>query len=390
MKQPLRPMNRPPMPADAADAAAPHAAAPAAPAAPAAGAAPPLGMTTGAIVYAFKEQPASALAVPLQRLLYEASPLPDQDTKGLCQVPGFYMGEYRVTSDPAADPKSLTLVPTLDLSPVQIEQLQQQDNATWVLYEVMPTDSHEALGGLNAEQLRLLMEAPADLPPEKYELLIDEYVRDQTRASEMDPPERKWMRVKFLKPHSVDVDVQTPTRLPGAAYDPSGRSVTGTLQQNAATEFQKGDEAAFDFETAQELIGQGIAEQVEPVYQRRLRDYAEHFRGLARDFELIDRQVATAQEDLKKLTDSVTGLREQIAFQTEQQKLLTEDRDGFNRERTVITEYRGALEEQWNALRRDLSRIYRANKQVVQQRELPGRGARRTLPPATRPTSLIR
>ncbi len=352
---------------------------------------PPLGMGTGAIVYAFKEQPSRGLAGPLQRLLYEGSPLPEQDTKGLCQVPGFYMGEYRVTIDPAADPKSITLTPTLNLSPAQIEQLQQQDTATWVLYEVMPTDSHEALQGLTSEQMRLLLETPAGLTPEKYEQLIDEYVRDQTRASEMDPPERKWMRVKFLKPHAVEVDVQTPTRLPGVAYDPSGRSIEGTLQQNATTEFQEGDEATLDFETAQELIGKGIAEQIEPVYVRRLRDYAESFCAFARNFEVIDRQLATAQEDLKKLTDAATGLREQIGFQTDQKKLLTEDRDGFNRERTVITEYRGVLEAQWTALRRDLSRIFRANKQVVQQQERPAdRGARRENLPLTQPPSRVR
>ncbi len=116
----------------------------------------------------------------------------------------------------------------------------------------MPIDSHEALQGLTADQIRMLLEAPENLPAEEYEQLIDEYVRDQTRASDTDPPERKWMRIKFLQPHTIEVDVQAPTPLPDTSYDPSGRSVEANLQQNKATEFQKDDEAVMDFLTAQD------------------------------------------------------------------------------------------------------------------------------------------
>ena len=223
--------------------------------------------------------------------------------------------------------------------------------------------------GITAEQVQLLLEKPEDLPQQAYEQLIDEFVRDQTRATEMDPPERKWMRVKFLDSYAVDVDVQTPTPLPDSPYDPSGRSIEGTLQQNAPTQFQKGDEAVLDFETAQALINDAVAEQVEPLYQRRLRDYAEYFRAFAREFEAIDRQIATAQGDVDKLNEALNGLREQTAFRSQQKTDLTEDRDGFNRERHGDYRIpRKVLEEQWSALRRDLSRLYRANKQIVQER----------------------
>ncbi len=139
-------------------------------------------------------------------------------------------------------------------------------------------------------------------------------------------------------------------------------------------------------------MNQGIAEQIEPVYHRRLRDYAEYFRSFAREFEAIDRQVTTAQERPGKINDSVQSLRDQIAFRDDQQKKLTEDQAGFDRERTVITEYRGVLEEQWNAVRRNLSRLYRANKQIGQQAagQLIGRGAKRLRTPPSRPISLIR
>jgi hypothetical protein len=363
---------------------------PAEAAAPAAGPAP-LGLTTGAIVYAFKEQPITDVPPALRQMLYEGSHLPEQDTKGLCRLPAFYMGEYRIISDPAANPSSIEMTPTIPLGPSQLEQLQQDDGATWVVYEVIPVDSHEALQGLTAAQMQMLLPAPEDFPAPRYEQLIDEYVRDQARANETDPPERKWMRVKFLNAHTIDVDVQTPTPLPDSAYDPSGRSIEATLQQDKPTQFAKGDEAVLDFETAQDLVNQGIAEQVEPVYERRLRDYAEYFRNFARESEATDRQIATAQEDLSRINESLSKLQQQIAFRADEQKKLTQDREGFNRELQVISDYRGALEQQWNAIRGNLSRLYRANKQIVQQEMQPaGRGAQRRAPAETRAISVVR
>lgn len=359
-------------------------------AAPAAAGAAPLGLGTGALVFAFKEQPLNTLPAELRAMLYEESQLPEQDVKGLCRLPTVYMGEYRITSDPAANPSTIELTPNLPLSEAQIEQLQQDDGATWALYEVMPVDSHEALQGFTAEQMQMLLPAPENLPAPQYEQLVSEYVRDQTRANETDPPERKWMKIKFLQAHSVDVDVQTPTPLPDTAYDPSGRSIEATLQQDKPTQFAKGDEAILDFETAQELVNQGIAEQVEPIYQRRLRDYAESFRSFAREFEAIGRQLTTAQEDLDRINESVSSLRQQIAFRADQGKKLAQDRDGFNREREVIANYRGVLEQQWNTIRRDLSRLYRANKQIVQQETRAGdRGAQRQPPTETRAISVV-
>ena len=44
---------------------------------------------------------------------------------------------------------------------------------------------------------------------------------------------------------------------------------------------------------------------------------------------------------------------------------LSADRDGFNMERTVISEYRTALEGRWKEVLGELSRLYRANKQLV-------------------------
>jgi len=194
---------------------------------------------------------------------------------------------------------------------------------------------------------------------------IDAFVRQGLRASDMDPPDRKWMRVRFTQATVLDVDVQEPTSLPDTPFDPSGRSISDNLRQNEQSKFRPNDVVLLDFATAQEYINQGIAEEIEPIYQRPLRDFETIFRNSAGEIDTINRQIAVAQEDLTKLDGATTNLGQQIAFFTEQERRLTEDRDGFSMEREVVSEYRSALENRWKEVLSELSRLYRANKQLV-------------------------
>lgn len=336
-------------------------------AAAAAGPAKPLGLQSNAIVFAFQETPIAGLPQPIQQILFGEDPLPRNDRSGSCRIPTFYLGEFKVTNDPQAQPTTITLAPTLPLTELQIEQLENAD-ATWVLYEMLPVDSHEAFEGLTKEQMEALIPPWSEdgQPDENYAPLIDAFVRDNTRASDMDPPERKWMRIRFTaSPDVLEVDVQEPTSLPDTSFDPSGRSISDSLRQNEPTKFEQNDVVELDFATAQEYINQGVAEAIEPIYRRPLRDFERIFRYTAGEVDSLDRQIAVAQVDLTKLNESITNLRQQIAFFTEREQQLTTDRDGFNMERTVITEYRTALEEQWKEVLDELSRLYRANKLLV-------------------------
>ena len=339
----------------------------------------PLGLQQNAIVFAFKEAPIGMLPQPVQELLYGDDPLVERDTKGFCKVPAFYLGEFKVSSDPQVDPTSVTLVPTLPLKQSQIDQL--EEGSTWVLYEVLPVDSHVFLQGLSPEQLQVWL-PPMTEDQERYSTILDEYVRDQTQASDMDPPARKWMKVKFTEAKAdIEVDVSEPTSLPDAPFDPSGRANADDLRQLDKAQFAKGDEVVLDFFTAQEFISQGIAEAVEPIYVRRLRDYERFFRANASQIDATTREISVTEDDLAKLNDALTDLRSQVSFVTNQRQRLTEDRDGFNMELAVIQQYRQALEEQWKTLLSDLSRLYRANKQQV-RRQVPAGGvapARRSL-----------
>ena len=333
----------------------------------AAGPGKPLGLLSNAIVFAFQETPIASLPEPIQQVLFGENTLPQQDRKGLCRIPTYYLGEFKITNDPQAEPTTITLTPTLPLTELQIEQLENPD-VTWVLYEMLPVDSHEVFDGITKEQMEAILPPWSEdgQPDEVYNALIDAFVRHNLRASDMDPPERKWMQVRFTQAaNPLDVDVQEPTSLPDTPFDPLGRSISDNLRQNEQTKFQPNDVVLLDFATAQEYINQGIAEAIEPKYQRPLRDFERFFRNSAGEIESINRQIAVAQEDLTKLDDSVAKLQQQIAFFTDQEQRLSVDRDGFNMERTVITEYRTALEARWKEVLSELSRLYRANKQLV-------------------------
>ncbi|MDG2384180.1 MAG: hypothetical protein P8N76_21095 [Pirellulaceae bacterium] len=325
----------------------------------------PLGLQQNSIVFAFKEAPIAQLPQPLQQLLYGDDPLVKNDKQGFCKVPDFYLGEFKVTNDPQADPNTVKLEPNLPLDKSQIEQL--QEGSSWVLYEVLPIDSHEATQGLTPEQLQLWL-PPMMEDQDRYQAVLDQYVRDQTQANDMDPPERKWMKVKFTESKSdIDVDVSEPTSIPDAPFDPSGRANADDLRQFESVGFAKGDEVVVDFSTGQEFINQGIAELVEPIYVRQLRDYERFFRANVNQIDASRREIGVTNTDLDKLNQALADLRSQIQFVTNQRQLLTEDRDGFKMELAIIQQYQQALEQQWKTLLSDLSRLYRANKQQMRQ-----------------------
>ena len=122
-----------------------------------------------------------------------------------------------------------------------------------------------------------------------------------------------------------------------------------------------------DFSTGQEFINQGIAELVEPIYVRQLRDYERFFRANVNQIDASRREIGVTNTDLDKLNQALADLRSQIQFVTNQRQLLTEDRDGFKMELAIIQQYQQALEQQWKTLLSDLSRLYRANKQQMRQ-----------------------
>lgn len=396
-----------------AEGGAAPVAAPPAPAGPANG----HGIELNAVVYAFKQAPLGSLPAPLRRVVSmapkavdlsagegseetgdtdassdgdaagdataeegdaEASVASDdageagEGATGVegCPVPVYFMGEYRVVASPDANPGALTLEPTIPLSESQIKQL-EDPQASWVLYEVMPADDHDVFQGLTVEQLRLLISPEGVADEGAYNALLQEYVRDMKPATEQDAPERKWMRVKFTKEEAVDVDVEVAgdagQPLQDSLFDPSGRTLNPELRQGEKTTFREGDEAILDFAAAQNLISQGKAEAAGTIYARRLRDYARLSHAQSATLNQLQLQISMAEQDLSKLDETITAQQQELAFLTDRQAKFTADRDGLANELKVLQQYRETVESHLGKLRTELSRLYRTNRQLVNQ-----------------------
>ena len=104
-------------------------------------------------------------------------------------------------------------------------------------------------------------------------------------------------------------------------------------------------------------------------YVRQLRDYARQFRINAGQIDAAERQNASLLALSQKLTQQSADLQAQIVVVEERRRKWAEDSAGFQMELAVINEYKQALEQEWESVRSELSRLYRANKQQVRQNE---------------------
>jgi hypothetical protein len=94
------------------------------------------------------------------------------------QKKGQYLGEFAVKN---SGEKQLNLVPTAVLSPREINKLAKAKRA-WVLYEIMPSDNHEAFASLSDADKKAMLAA---LPDES----LREYLKDGKPAEKDDPSE---------------------------------------------------------------------------------------------------------------------------------------------------------------------------------------------------------
>jgi hypothetical protein len=98
---------------------------------------------------------------------------------------GQYLGEFAVT---AANGKQLTIKPTYSMRPNELDRLVKAKRP-WVLYELLPRDSHEIFASLSDEQKKAM------LPPES----VKDYLKDGKPAEKDDPPENV-VGGKYVRP----------------------------------------------------------------------------------------------------------------------------------------------------------------------------------------------
>jgi hypothetical protein len=286
------------------------------------------------------------------------------------KVPGLYMGEWVVNSA-AADSVVLSPLQPLD----QIQRGQRDAGGTWVLYEVMPKDAHYKFADLDDAQIReMLMPGgwhtrPAMAPEEKYEEVVDQYLRHGEEASPADPPERTWMEVELTQPWSQDVDAQTAAaNLTSRVFEEvTGRALLPELQHGGPAEFEPGDKVLLDLKTAQDLIDQGIAKPGPTIYQRPLRDYAFSFGELYRRVRELNDEIRLTTTANEKVQASIDKGQKQIAVRTEEKTKLGEDLAFVSKERDAMKQYLSTLQAQYAEVRAELYRLYTENLELVDE-----------------------
>ncbi len=250
------------------------------------------------------------------------------DPQGL--LPTFYLGEFVVSESNAG---AIKLQPTSVLTSEQTAAIASGTFPTWSIYELMPLDSHDAFaaegskpdenaifGRMDRDALASLLgidPALADVEPSSLSVeqalkarVLASYLKDGGRPPEGTPPEQIHVRIEFVKDHTIEVDAQEQRNATeGGFFDLSGRSVDARLKRGedgAKVSFKSGDRIVLDSASAENLIMQGIAKSIAPIFVRELNDYEYGFREVRRqitaalqDAQLIERELAEMNNSLR-------------------------------------------------------------------------------------------
>lgn len=310
------------------------------------------------------------------------------------RVPVAYVGEFQVAS---VTDTAISLRPSRQLTADQLAQLSVGE-ATWSLYEKMPTDSHlafsnldpmprseaegqPAFGEVDEEAVRAVFTAvqsnlPAEsqMPADRLEETINQFVRDGTRAAENDAPEAVQLKVRFDKEHQVQVDqLAQPMPEQEAAggdeggprkfsnyFNPQGLAEAPALQRpdDDFVTIRPGTVVVLHQEAANQLIRDQVATLIEPVYVRPLTDFTVALNTLH------DRLVRTLQriEAVRYNTATLQGAKEKIdrlAIQRQQERANVEaDLTKVKYELEQLTALGNAVAQQREQLRRQMVGAY--------------------------------
>jgi len=328
------------------------------------------------ILYAFTE----AEAPPEVRPREQKDPLPP-GTK----VPEIYLGEFTAT---AVTSTSVTLRPTLPLDPFQQQQL-QAGGKTWTLFETMPIDGHDffsadpdgkvdlnesadvaaIFGAMEPEFLGSLLRKMASVDDAVHQRMLDSYLRDGKRAADTDPPENTWVKVRFLEDHTEIVDSDaTLGGLEGSQdWFDRGRSEIPLLQRGDVAKFKKGAVGVFPQSDANDLIGRGVCERIEPIYVRSLNDYEYQFRSAYLQMVMIRQDMERIERNIEEQKGTNAHTETLIAYRTDEKSKLQQDLDKFKYEQKQIEAYLEALQVVFNETKAKLSRLYRTNFQLSEE-----------------------
>jgi prefoldin subunit 5 len=244
--------------------------------------------------------------------------------------------------------------------------------ATWSVCETLPQDLHEvfdfAMDQRVIELKKLFPEADAGVPPEAYNRMLSDYLRDGQPAEDTDPPENVWIRVKFERDFDVVVDAAAlVSPINSEMFDSVGQAQAARLQRGEPVKFKKGDTGLFDKQTADTLMANGTASLAEGqarIFRRKLNDYENAFASINRRIVEIRAAAARADQHLADLKVAIDKANEQIRILEGKKTMLNDDLTKVAHERDELSKYRDKLHNQLTEVRAELSRLYGSNLQM--------------------------
>lgn len=261
---------------------------------------------------------------------------------------GAYLGEYLVNSVDDAQ-GTVLLYPVLALSARQGQQVLKSvaSREPWILFEIMPRDTHEHfsrqdqpfLPGIDEAGLRQMM-------PNVPDDVIAQYLRHGAAAEDDDPPQRVLVEVRFLRETAM-------------ALDDQGRQ---------SVRFAPGQTLLLDMNTASEQIRLGNAEEVGRRYNRELRDYNLYFHDLHRQSQWLNDRIVKLQQDIDYLTDAAGVLQTQIDGRTREiEQDLKPEKVRMEGERDLMESHRLALQSKLEETQAAVEALLAENRRLAVQ-----------------------
>ena len=306
-------------------------------------------------------------------------------------VPIAYVGEFQVT---AAAADRVTMEPMHDLENYQVNQTGQA--GTWVLYEIMPLDDHRVhvdpqeriqieqdnislFGTVDETAIREIFlyintqnfvnsaQFPVEpLDSAQIDSLVNDRMRDGRRAEPGDPTNNVFMKVRFLKPHSVTVDyANVQSSLTSQYFDNAGTAISERLKRGEAVKFKVDQIGVLHVSDAQPLITDGTCELMERLYVRSLTDYDQLYfeiRTQLRELALLETAV---QNVLKRLNAAEAKIDQQFTIRQEERVKLESDQENVDKERVVLKSYLDNLSAERKDLYDKLGKLYSANNRLT-------------------------
>jgi len=263
---------------------------------------------------------------------------------------GRYVGEFKVVKVDEAN-KLLDLQPSMKLTPAELQRLAASTagKAPWIMYEVMPADSHQAFARVDKEEEK---EELKKLFPAR---IVEEYLQDgQLLTSE--EVEKAGLRGKLV---AVDengrvmyVD-KNGKILYASGVDEKGRLkyVDDKGQFVCAAAVQKkvdaNGEAVYEVqyldESGQVLPGESVVEKEVETGKGRYLRWLREYRVLLTDCRLQRAQRVVEKEnaarDLAYVQAALAQAAEQQKYREREKTLLTTEREKARYQRAAVDEW---------------------------------------------------